>query len=393
MELPNPYKLKNYKLLLIPPILLILLSLYFIPKIPTGLDLRGGTLITIKTNSSFSNVALTASLQKELGVGEVSITRVQTPLESKVEIELEQNERIAAGERDMRNFYSKVEEVNGLQYDISRFTSDLQQGNLSQADRDQVQRSLADAQAKLPKSTDEMNSIADSVIKDYEFFVGRIDRSNATDTTSLESLLANASTTAKQTYRDKILSVVSTQMKVDQFSLQDVSPSLSEFFIGTTEQVVLESFVLTALLVVIIFRSFAPSLAVMAGAFTDILIAMGGMGLFQVPLTLSSVAALLMLIGFSLDTDILLTTRVTKRTEGNTRDRAYGAMKTGIMMTGVSIIGYSLLLILSIVTQISTYYQISSVLIFGLVGDIAATWCTNAVIILWFAERKSGERK
>jgi preprotein translocase subunit SecF len=120
---------------------------------------------------------------------------------------------------------------------------------------------------------------------------------------------------------------------------------------------------------------------------------MGGMGLFQIPLTLPSVAALLMLIGFSLDTDILLTTRVTKRTEGNPAERAYGAMKTGIMMAGVSILGFSVLLILSIATQISTYYQISSVVIFGLIGDIVATWGINAVIILWYTERKSGGHK
>jgi preprotein translocase subunit SecF len=48
-------------------------------------------------------------------------------------------------------------------------------------------------------------------------------------------------------------------------------------------------------------------------------------------------------------------------------------------------------LILSIVTQISTYYQIAAVVIFGLIADIAATWGTDAVIILWYTERKSGE--
>jgi preprotein translocase subunit SecF len=96
-----------------------------------------------------------------------------------------------------------------------------------------------------------------------------------------------------------------------------------------------------------------------------------------------------MLIGFSLDTDILLTTRVMTRTEGTPRERAYEAMKTGVMMAFVSIIGFSALFVLSLFTQISTYYQISAVAIFGLVGDIFATWCTNAVIVLWDVERKT----
>jgi len=391
MEIPNPYKSKNYKLIIIVPTLLILLSLYFIPKIPTGLDLRGGTLITVQTNSSFDENALQASLTEKLGVHEVSISKLQGPFANKVEIEIEQNDRIAKGERDMRDFYANIEEVNALQYDISRFTADLEMGNLTQTQRDQVQSGLADAQAKLPKATADMNSAADAAISDYEFFVGNTNRSNATDTKSLEDLLGNVSTAAKQNYRDRILEVIGAHMNISEFSLEDVSPSLSEFFISKTEEVVIWSFILTAALVVVIFRSFIPSVAVMAGALSDILIAMGGMGLFQIPLTLPSIAALLMLIGFSLDTDILLTTRVTKRTEGTPQDRAYGAMKTGVMMAGVSIIGFSVLLILSIVTQISTYYQIAAVVIFGLIADIAATWGTDAVIILWYTERKSGE--
>jgi preprotein translocase subunit SecF len=389
MEIPNPYKFKNYKLLIIFPSVLILLSLYFIPKIPTGLDLRGGTLLTVHTNSSFNEDALSDSLKKELGVREVSINQLQNPLGSKVEIEIEQNERIAAGERDMRNFYSKVEEVDGLEYDISRFKADLERGNLTQFEKDDTQKRLNDAQTRLPKAKEEMNVLADSVINDYEFFVGKIDRSNATDTTTLESLLANTSTTAKQKYKEKILEVINSHMKIDEFSLKDVSPSLSEFFIANTQWAVGMSFVLTAIVVILIFRSFIPSVAVLAGAIADIIIALGGMGLFQVPLTLPSIAALLMLIGFSLDTDILLTTRVMRRSEGTPRDRAYEAMKTGVMMAFVSIIGFSALFILSLLTQISTYYQISAVAIFGLVGDIFATWCTNAVIVLWDVERKA----
>ena len=389
MEIPNIYKSKNYKLLILLPALLILMSIYFIPKIPRGLDLRGGTLLTITTNSSFDEKALQDSLVKGLGVHDVSIDILNGPGGSKVEIEIEQNEKIAAGEKDMLNFYSKVEEVNGLEYDISRFTADLGRANITQAERDNDQQSLTDAQAKLPKAQQDMYSLADSVISDYAFFVGKVDRSNATDTKTLESLLSNTSASAKEKYKETILSIINSHMTVQEFSLKDVSPSLSEFFLNKTQEVVLYSFILTAIVVIFIFRSLIPSVAVLAGAITDIIIALGGMGLFQIPLTLQSIAALLMLIGFSLDTDILLTTRVLKRTEGTPTDRAYEAMKTGVMMAIVSIIGFSMLLALSLATQISTYYQISAVAMFGLVGDIFATWCANAVIVLWDVERST----
>ena len=42
--------------------------------------------------------------------------------------------------------------------------------------------------------------------------------------------------------------------------------------------------------------------------------------------------AFLMLIGYSVDTDILLTTRALKKQEGTINERIYGAFKTGIFM-------------------------------------------------------------
>ncbi|MEM3030896.1 MAG: protein translocase subunit SecF, partial [Candidatus Micrarchaeia archaeon] len=137
-----------------------------------------------------------------------------------------------------------------------------------------------------------------------------------------------------------------------------------------------------------VFRTFSPSLAVLTGAASDIVIALGAMGAFGIPLTLPSFAALLMLIGFSLDTDILLTMRTLKRTEGTPRQRAYETMKTGATMSLAALVAFGALLALALVTHIPTYYQIASVAIAGLLGDLVATWGLNAVVILWYLERK-----
>jgi hypothetical protein len=51
-------------------------------------------------------------------------------------------------------------------------------------------------------------------------------------------------------------------------------------------------------------------------------------------------------------------------------------------------IAFAILFVLSIITQIPTYYQIAAVAMCGLVGDLIATWCTNAVIVLWNFENK-----
>ncbi len=147
--------------------------------------------------------------------------------------------------------------------------------------------------------------------------------------------------------------------------------------------------VLSLILVFLFFRSLPPSIAVLTGAVCDIVMALGAMGLFGIPLTLASFAALLMLLGFSLDTDILLTTRMLKR-KGDAREHAYDAMKTGLTMSLMAVIAFGALFILAVVTRIPTYYEISAVALAGLVADMFATWGINAVMILNYVEKKSG---
>ena len=119
---------------------------------------------------------------------------------------------------------------------------------------------------------------------------------------------------------------------------------------------------------------------------SDVIIALGAMGLFGIPLTLASFAALLMLVGFSLDTDVLLTMRVIKRKEGDPRTRAYEAMKTGMTMSMALLLSFMCLFTLASLTHINTYFEISAVAIAGLVGDLVATWLFNAIIVLHHAE-------
>ena len=70
------------------------------------------------------------------------------------------------------------------------------------------------------------------------------------------------------------------------------------------------SFILMAVVVFLVFRTLVPSLAVIISAFSDIVIAATLMNIFSIPLSLGTTAALLMLIGYSVDSDILLTNRV-----------------------------------------------------------------------------------
>jgi len=137
-----------------------------------------------------------------------------------------------------------------------------------------------------------------------------------------------------------------------------------------------------------IFRTFIPSLTVTFGALNDMVIALGVMGLFKIPLGVASIAGLLMIIGYAIDTDILAAIRIIKRGEGTVEERAYSSMRTGLTMTSTAIMSFLVLFLISVIVYVPTYYEISSVVVIGLIGDIFTTWLGNTPILMYYKRRK-----
>ncbi|MHC1566219.1 MAG: protein translocase subunit SecF [Candidatus Syntropharchaeia archaeon] len=159
------------------------------------------------------------------------------------------------------------------------------------------------------------------------------------------------------------------------------------------------AFILMAIVVFIVFRTFVPSFAVVLSAFSDIVVAAACMDISGMELSLGTVAALLMLIGYSVDSDILLTTRLLKRT-GEINKKLRDAMKTGITMTSTTICAmFALYIISSYFYLISTYIpvsllkDISAIILFGLFVDLINTWMLNAGILRWYTESKEKKKE
>lgn len=176
--------------------------------------------------------------------------------------------------------------------------------------------------------------------------------------------------------------------KAEVVNFNAIGPLLGEEAINQIYWAMSFAFLFMAITVFIIFREFVPSIAVILAALSDIIIAIGGMSLFNIPLSVASFGALLMLIGYSIDTDILLTTRVLKRKEGTIVERAKGAMKTGFTMSITAIASMVVLYLVTIILipEASTLSNIAAVLIIGLFGDILTTWFMNLGILRWYVE-------
>ncbi len=131
-----------------------------------------------------------------------------------------------------------------------------------------------------------------------------------------------------------------------------------------------------------------PSLAVILCAFADIVMTVAVIDYFGMNLSTAGIVAFLMLIGYSVDTDILMTTRLLKKKEGSINERMYGAFKTGMTMTLAAIgsVGAALFVIGNASGALS---QIFTILIIGLSFDVLNTWVTNGSLLRWYVEAKN----
>ncbi len=178
------------------------------------------------------------------------------------------------------------------------------------------------------------------------------------------------------------------QGKATISSFKSIGPVLGQEALNQVYWALAFAFLFMSITVFIIFRTFVPSMAVILAGLSDIIIAVGGMSLFGIPLSIASVGALLMLIGFSVDTDILLTTRLIKQKKGTVTERSIDAIKTGLTMSITAIAAMASLYIVTVVfiPQADVLSNIAAVLIIGLTADIFITWLMNLGILRWYLE-------
>jgi len=352
------------------PLALVAISLFFIPNIPKGVDLKGGTLISIQASGSVDVAALKASLLKYSD--NVDVRTVSSPVGTGLEIELESSPMLSQAEEKLSGLLSLDRELSDAEIELG---AELAKNVTLQAQQDRV------------------NALRQRVSAEAGVFYTIIQTPlPAGDAHALAKTAQQDFADARQKQSDDILAAIQTLVKVDSYSFKQIGSSLSKFFVTKTQQVVLLSFLLCAIIVFIVFRSLVPSIAVLSGAISDVCITAGAMGLLGIPLSLATVATLLMLIGFSLDTDIMLTIRVFKRKEGKASDRAYDAMKTGFLMNLTTMGAFGALLLIAYWLQIPTYSEIGAVAVIGAFADFFATWFLNAPVILMATQRKDAAK-
>jgi len=177
------------------------------------------------------------------------------------------------------------------------------------------------------------------------------------------------------------------ELNSENSSFEFTGSALSESFYKQLLIAILFAFIFMAIVVFIIFRTFIPSLAVIMSVVADIIMTLALVNLLGIKMSSAGIIAFLMLIGYSVDTDILLTTRILKRQEGSLNERIFKAFQTGMTMTLTSLLAivFAFIVVKSFSVVLSQIFLILSI---GLCFDIINTWVTNVSILKWYVKEK-----
>jgi preprotein translocase subunit SecF len=161
-------------------------------------------------------------------------------------------------------------------------------------------------------------------------------------------------------------------------SIEEISSAISKRFWDGTIRAILVAIAAMAGVVFLYFRKVVPAIGIVISGISNIIGTFAIMSLLGISISASGIAAILMLLGYSIDSNIVLTARALKRKELSVKDRIYSAIKTGMTMSITSIVALTVLYIASPAAILKT---ISLILIIGLLLDLMFTWIQNAGIL------------
>lgn len=163
-------------------------------------------------------------------------------------------------------------------------------------------------------------------------------------------------------------------------TIQSIGPVIGEVFWQQAQAAMITALALMSIFVFILFRSPVPSLIVILSAITNMTGAMAVANILGIEMSLGVIAALIIIVAYSVDTDILLASSMLKF-HGETKD----AMKTGLTMSMTTL---AALAALYLITGSPLLQTMALMIMIGILIDIPVTWLTNAGLLRLWNERK-----
>ncbi|MDO8428346.1 MAG: hypothetical protein Q7S92_03975 [Candidatus Diapherotrites archaeon] len=192
-----------------------------------------------------------------------------------------------------------------------------------------------------------------------------------------------------------IQSRIQTQFNLEEitaFQFREIAPAVGAIFWETSVTVVIVAVILLFLVILFLFKDWVPAIVIILAGIFDALAGLAAMPFFGISLSLPTLSALLMVLGYSIDNEVLVNSRINFGVGKTPKEQAVSSFKTGMLMTITALAAVLVMTVFSFFNQMISIYEIGIVLFFGLLGDVIVTWLMNTPILLWFAEKKAAKK-
>jgi preprotein translocase subunit SecF len=347
---------KNYKKIIFIPFLIALPLLFLVfisPGIQQGIDLTGGNVLIIRFDKEVTTQEVTSIIETEFGIP-VNVSTINSPTSHGAYIEYNKDEKSLEAE-------ALIEKAQ-----IALTDNNYSEEEIVKREQESIQFSV--------------QAIKLLTLEDKNFSNAKVALTEAQ--TALIKFNEDFSTKLKQVLVEKL------NLGEDvEYQHRTISATFGKAAFSSGIVIAFWAAICLIIIIFVFFRQLVPVLAIICSMIFDVLMAMTGMILFQIPLSLLTISALLMVVAESVDTNIMLTSKVLKEKDGTPSSRAFSALKTGLTMSATTVSALIAMIFISLFFQIEVVFQIAIILFFGLIGDLIATWIMNTSLLMWFIER------
>lgn len=176
-----------------------------------------------------------------------------------------------------------------------------------------------------------------------------------------------------------------TNATEDDISTETMGSSLGAAFFQQTMLALILAFIFMGIVIFLYFKMVVPSALTILSALSDIIITLAIVNVLGLNIGTAGIAAFLMLIGYSVDANIVLNMRVLKRTSGTVKSQIKSAFSTGLTM---SVTTLTAIIVAFFIVDSPVLREIMIIMIIGLIVDVLNTWVQNAGLLRWYLERK-----
>lgn len=184
---------------------------------------------------------------------------------------------------------------------------------------------------------------------------------------------------------DVVKNLKSSGVVINSFSSESIGSFLGNLFFEQVVSILFVGFVFMSIVIFMIYRSPITSFGIVFASLANILTTLAITSLLGIKISFAGFAALLMLIAYTVDTNIVLTNRVLRSTPENFRHQYKKALSTGLTL--IATITFTMLVIL-LFSPSKLLQNVSQILIVGFLFDLPYTWIFNSSMLKWWIESR-----